>query len=121
MIYNYPPLRRRQTPPASELTLTLSGKFSASYGYVEIDGVKYTSAQTLSLPASTKVTVYCGCDKSYYGTNAEIYLNGTSVAEGTYTEGATYTFTLTDNCTINFSSQGPSIYTYWTANITMPA
>lgn len=109
----------RGEPPATTVDVALSGTFDSTYGYVTIDGTKYTSAQTLTVAKGTSVTVYCSSSQSSYFTKCEITLNGTTVAKGTKGSPPEYTFAATDNCTIVLSKT--SWYNYFTAAITMPA
>lgn len=109
----------RGEPPATTVDVELGGTFDSSYGYVTIDGTKYTSAQTLKVAKGTSVTVHCGAGRKDAQTQAYINLNGTRVAKGTTSAAAEYTFAATDNCTIVLSkSLGGSFYY---ADITMPA
>ena len=100
--------------------VVLSGTFDSSYGYVTIDGTKYTSSQTLTVAKGTSVTVHCGSSNNNNQKNAKINLNGTKVAQGTTSAAAEYTFAVTDNCSIVITPTGfPSAY--HSADITMPA
>ncbi len=112
--------RRRGEPPATTVDVTLSGTFNSTYGYVTIDGTKYTSAQTLTVAKGTSVTVYCGSGNSFI-VRTKITLNGTTVAEGTSSAGAEYTFAVTDNCAITVTKKNVSGHIYYYADITMPA
>ena len=105
----------------STVDVALSGTFDSSYGYVTIDGTKYTSAQTLKVAKGTSVTVRCSSNMASDRWNAKITLNGTTVAQGASTEAAEYTFAATDNCTITVTKAGTSQSRYYTAAITMPA
>lgn len=110
----------RGEPPATTVNVALSGVFDSSYGYVTIDGTKYTSAQTLKVAKGTSVTVYCWSDRSSTKSRATITLNGTTVAKGTNSAAAEYTFAVTDNCSIVLKIKS-QMGTYYTADITMPA
>ena len=96
--------------------VVLSGTFDSSYGYVTIDGTKYTSVQTVTVAKGTSVTVYCDAMFSAFYEDTKITLNGTTVAQGTTDATAEYTFAVTDNCTIVITGSN-----YFTAAITMPA
>ena len=98
--------------------VALSGDFLSSYGYVTIDGTKYTSAQTLTVAKGTSVTVHCGGSPITYQKNSYINLNGTTVAQGTTSAAAEYTFAVTSNCTIVLTNKSNR---YFIASITMPA
>ena len=115
----------RGEPPATKVDVALSGSFNESYGYVTIDGTKYTSAQTLKVAKGTSVTVHCGASFPFLSPSATIKLNGTTVAEGTYTEGvaitpAEYTFSVTNNCSIELSRKSNNAFEVFSATITMP-
>lgn len=111
---------RRGDPPVLTVDVVLSGIFDRSFGYVTIDGTKYTSAQTLTVAKGTSVTVYCS-GSSVAKKNSYIKLNDTKVAQGTSEAAAEYTFAVTDNCTIKFKKIGSGVRQYYTAAITMPA
>ena len=100
--------------------VSLSGDFDRDYGYVTIDGTKYTSAQTLTVAKGTSVTVYCGAEASFFQSDAKITLNGTTVAQGTSSTGAEYTFAVTDSCGVALERKEQN-GSYYTAAITMPA
>ena len=102
----------------STFDVALSGNFESYHGYVTIDGTKYTSAQTLKVAKGTSVTVHCGSPTSANKPKATITLNGTTVAQGTSSAAAEYTFAVTDNCTIVITIKSGL---YFTAAITMPA
>lgn len=108
----------------SSFYVALSGTFSSSYGYVTIDGTKYTSAQTLTVAEGTSVTVYCGASFPFLLPSATIKLNGTTVAEGKLTDGeaaaAEYTFSVTNNCSIELSRNSNNKIEVFSATITMP-
>lgn len=108
-------LPKKQTM-ISTVDVVLSGDFHSSYGYVTIDGTKYTSAQTLTVAKGTSVTVFCASKMPANLKNCKITLNGTTVAQGGKESPTEYTFTATDNCTIVITGSA-----YFTADITMPA
>lgn len=109
-------LPKKQTM-ISTVDVALSGTFDKSYGYVTIDGTRYISAQTLTVAKGTSVTVYCGASHSNNRTKCKITLNGTTVAQGTSSAGAKYTFAVTDNCGIVIILEKNA----YNAAITMPA
>lgn len=109
---------RRGDPPAMTVDVVLSGSFHHSYTSVEIDGTKYASAQTVKVAKGTSVTVIAS--GKWVTNKCEIVLNGNIVAKGTNAGGASYTFTMTDNCSISFTNIHYSIVNYYNAAITMP-
>ena len=102
------------------VNVALSGTFDSSYGYVMIDGTKYTSAQTVTVAKGTSVTVYCGSSSPPLLAKSTITLNGTTVAQGTSSAGAEYTFAVTDSCDVALERKTQN-GRYYTADITMPA
>lgn len=101
----------RGDAPSAGVTVTLSGSFSSSQGYVTIDGTKYKAETTLTVPNGTEITVTAGGDFAY----GKITMNGTSVGTVSSTT-TTYTFQATDNVLIAMES-----LTYmYSATITMP-
>ena len=107
----------RGEPLKTTVDVVLSGDFQNDFGYVTIDGTKYTSAQKLTVAKGTSVTVYCASPVLPQG--SFIKLNGTKVAEGTPNAGAEYTFAVTDSCSIVLSMNKQVMAFY--ADITMPA
>ena len=96
--------------------VVLSGTFSTVSSVpnnccVVIDGVTYTTAQTLKVPTGTSVTVHV---RGNSAANTYINYNGESVASGTNTgnDGHTYTFTVNAKTSIvgAFTSSGPTYY-----------
>lgn len=110
---------RRGDPPVMTVDVVLSGNFHRSYTSVKIDGTTYNSAQTVKVKKGTSVTIMVS-GSHMYTRPCEIALNGTIVAQGSQTSGASYTFTVTDNCSISFARHS-SFAEYYTAAITMPA
>lgn len=119
MIWNMRRRRKGSTPQPSELSVTLSGTFDPDYGYVTINGTTYTSAQTINFSGATEVSVFCGCDRAGYQTRSKITLNGTEVAQGTYYDGAYYSFAVTGRCTIKLTAESVNSYKAYSASITM--
>lgn len=111
----------RGEPPAMTVDVALSGAFNSKYGYVTIDGTKYTSEQTLKVAKGTSVMMYCGAGQPTLMKESIITLNGTTVAKGTMSAAAEYTFAVTANCSIVLAQKGFAPVVYYTAAITMPA
>lgn len=114
---------RRGDPPAMTVDVVLSGSFHYLYTSVEIDGTKYTSAQTVKVKKGTSVTVIASAAEPRKRKNCTITLNGNTVAQGATgtTSEAKYSFTVTDNCSILFTTNGHSDFQCYSAAITMPA
>lgn len=110
---------RRGDPPVMTVDVVLSGSFHHNYTSVVIDGINYASAQTVKVKKGTSVTVMVS-GGHMFTKPCKITLNGMVVAQGSQTSGASYTFTVTDNCSISFVRHS-SVAEYYTAAITMPA
>lgn len=96
----------RGAPPEIALTLTVSGSFNSTYGYVKVGETTYTSAQTVSVAAGTEVTVYVGGRSSSARKNCYISLNGEKVLSGA---AGDYTFAMTRSTSV-VMSLGSSYY-----------
>lgn len=93
-------------------TVAVTGTGNSSYSYVVINGTKYTSAAAISVDKGT--TIQCHVQGGIVG-SGYIYLNGTQVST------SDYTFTVTENCTIELSFTNMSTYMCWgTIRITTP-
>ena len=114
---------RRGDPPVMTVDVALSGSFHNSYTSVEIDGTTYDSAQTVKVKKGTSGTVIASSHSTKFRRNCSITLNGNIVAKGTANgKAASYTFTVTDNCSILFTKKGSgSVTIFYVADITMPA
>lgn len=105
------------------IIVTISGNYySSSYGYVTVNNTKYTSNQSLSytIPPDTapSITVYCYASGTNYRANCRVTLDGTTVAQGTSSSAASYTFTPDKSYTITLTRTGTtSSRQYWTAAI----
>ena len=74
-------------------TVMIAGSGHASYCYVMIDGVKYTSTATLEVPVGTIITCYVH-DK--YGANKQsLKVNGVELAKDAPSYKFTYDYTVT--------------------------
>lgn len=91
-------------------SVTLSGVFDENYGYVTIDGVKYSAAQTVEAKAGA--TIYVHCMTSMGAVPATITVDGTEVANSGSAYTATHTFTLAGNTTIAMTKNSSATYCY---------
>ena len=80
------------------MTLTIAG----GGGYVEYNGIKYTSTCTFEAAVGDTITVFCGTVPS----SATIYLNGAQVSTGL--ASTTYMYPVVGNATIDCSTSGSS-------------
>ena len=98
-------------------TVTLSGTFDSSYGYVMIGGTKYTSAGSYTVPMGEQVHITVSSSSSSQRSNCQVTLDGRTVMDGSGTYDYTVGFS---DCTIHFNQSRTSSWAsyYWTADIT---
>lgn len=114
MIYNHPDLWRNQSD-AKTITITITGTGSTRYCYVEINGVKYTSAKNITIAEGTEVSVYVDTNLSQMANmNCSIEMDGTTVQKGV----GTYTFCPTSDCSIELIYTSKNYVVYGEAVIT---
>lgn len=103
----------------NEITIKITGNYySSSYGYVIVGGTTYTSNQTLTITPPQQITVYCSASGSTYRQLCEILFDNVTVAQGTSSSAASYTFTADKSYTITITRAGTmSSRRYWTATI----
>lgn len=89
-------------PTTKEYTVNITGTGSSTYCYVTINGTKYTSAKTLTVPEGTKISCTVSVAVGGYDGNAYVTLNGTKVLS----QKGTYQYTVTSNCTIQLNYNG---------------
>lgn len=111
--------RKKEVAITLTTTLDLSGNMNSNYGYVIIDGTKYSSAQTITAEIGAEVTVFCSSEFPSGQQKSFITKNRVTVAKGTSADGATYTWVITGATEVKFARHAGSagVY-YWTAAIT---
>ena len=72
---------------------------TSGYGYITIDGTKYTGATTVEVPLGTAIAVTVSGGSSSARKRCRITLNSESVQSGS----GTYTFTATDDAELVFA------------------
>lgn len=99
-----------------------TGSFDSGCGYVVINGTKYTSSFSnvpITEGTSIEIKVSVSTNESSDGDLCSIKLNGSTI----YDRAVIYSFTPTNNCTINFTKHSTyrnwTLIYYWTADITM--
>lgn len=92
-------------PETVQITITLGSSYSATYAYVEIDGVKYTAAATVDVPIGTEIKATVSAGSSGI---ANVKLNG----ENVLLFSGTYTYVAERSTTITMSRTGSSSKTY---------
>lgn len=107
-----PRTKKIQVTPET-VTLSLTGSYDSSYGYVLVDGTKYTGVQTLTLEKGTEITVFCSSSNRTARARSYVRLNGTDVATGTSSAAAQYTYTLTSNTAIRMANGTYNSYAYY--------
>lgn len=95
-------------------TVAITGTLNATYGYVTINGTKYTSAAEVQVNAGDEISVYVASNNTRYNSFCWVQKDGTQVQTGS----GTYTFTAEQNATIAFTRNQLRQYYYWTATIT---
>lgn len=83
-------------------TITITGTGDATYSYVTIDGVKYTSPATLEVPVGTVITCFVGDKDKENG--AFVTVNGNFVLKAT--SGGSYDYTVVGNIIIQLNYSG---------------
>ena len=111
--------RKKEVAITLTTTLDLSGNMNSNYGYVIIDGTKYSSVQTILVEIGAEVTVFCSSELPSGQQKSFITKNRVTVAKGTSTDGATYTWVITGATEVKFTRHAGSagVY-YWSAAIT---
>ena len=111
--------RKKEVVITLPTTLDLLGNMNSNYGYVIINGTKYSSAQTITAEIGTEVTVFCSSELPSGKQESFITKNRVTVAKGTSDDGATYTWVITGATEVKFTRHAGSagVY-YWTAAIT---
>ena len=105
------------TPP----TITISGnRLDSTYGYVTINGSKYTETATVVVERGAAITVVCGADHSSIYNATSITFNGQTVAQGVSgTSTISHSFTATKDTIITMNMYSPNgAYVAYSAAIT---
>lgn len=95
-------------------TVTITGMLNATYGYVTINGTKYTSAAEVQVNAGDEISVYVASSNPRYNSYCWVQKDGTQVQTGS----GTYTFATESDATVNIASNVLGRYNYWTGTIT---
>lgn len=81
----------------ANVTVSITGSyFDSTYGYVTINGTKYTSATSVEVSKGAEIAVCVGSNNTTAGTNCYIVKNGETVQSGQ----GTHTFTADGNVSI---------------------
>lgn len=75
---------------STDRTVTITGTGASSYAYVQIDGVKYTSATVLTVPVGTEIT--CKAYARHASYDSLVVRNGTVVCVNEYNGVYTYAY-----------------------------
>ena len=108
-------LRRRMMMEANApgYEVAIEGSFSAYFGYLEINGTKYTSATTLNLPHGTVIKIVLTALQQ--SSSCYVKVNGVTVQSGS----GTYYCTLTAPARIVMYNSGMFLDGYRTCDIIM--
>lgn len=74
--------KTRGKAPHVGCEITLTGTLTSSYATVTIDGIKYTTAQTLIVPAGTVISLYVGGMTTSSRKNCKITVDDNIVLSG---------------------------------------
>lgn len=97
---------------AQTVTLTITGEGDENYGYIEIDGVKYWTAQAIVVDVGTEVS--CTAINNYSNSTSLITVNGETVQGVDLYYVSPYLYTAKRNVDFSFwQDKG-----YWHLNIT---
>ena len=115
-------LKRGPAPKKAPTTveITLTGALDSTYGFVTVDGQKYATVQTITVPIGSAVTVTVGTSvSSSSNTAVKITLDGTVVATGSSSNKiVTYTFAANTSAICNFKENSMMFFKYYTCDIT---
>ncbi len=95
-------------------TVTITGTLNATYGYVTINGTKYTSAAEVQVSAGNAISVYVASSNTRYNSYCWVQKDGAQVQTGS----GTYTFAAESDATVNIASNVLGKYNYWIGTIT---
>ena len=85
-------------------TVTITGNAQTNWCNIVIDGVKYTSVQTIDVPIGTVIT--CNANDKY-DDQSYVQLNGITIANGDDRGKAIYNYTVVGNVMITLTYVHP--------------
>ena len=94
---------------AFAVTIELTGSFSSSYGYVTIDGIKYSAAGSHTVPIGSQVYITVSSGSYSKRSYCIVSKNGIVLQHGY----GTYAYTTDEDCTINFAENGSYLSGYY--------
>lgn len=93
------------------------GSSTAGYAEVIINGTEYVEAASVQIESGTAITLRTSASSRNYRAYTKITIDGVTVAQGTTTAAASYTYTPTGNITVTLDVKG-STYVYGVITIT---
>ena len=102
----------------SGFTVTITGNGSTQTAWVTINGTIYTSQTTLIVEPGTMIRLITEADSRNSRTQTKITIDGVTVAQGTGSNAASYSYTPTGDITVTLRSQTAIRGTYGTITVT---
>ena len=102
----------------SGFTVTITGQGSTRTAWVDINGTIYTSQTTLIVEPGTMIRLLTGGGSRNTRAQTKITIDGVTVAQGTASNAASYSYTPTGDITVTLRSQTGIRGTYGTITVT---
>ena len=102
----------------SGFTVTITGHGSTQTAWVNINGTIYTSQTTLIVESGTMIRLLTEGDSSRARVYTMITIDGVTVAQGTRSNAASYSYTPTGDITVTLSSHAGPRGIYGTIAVT---
>ena len=102
----------------SGFTVTITGNGSTQTAWVNINGTIYTSQTTLIVEPGTMIRLLTGGGSRNTRAQTKITIDGVTVAQGTGSNAASYSYTPTGDITVTLRSQTGIRGTYGTITVT---
>lgn len=94
----------------------ITGSGSDTHAYVDIDGVRYSSAKTLAVPIGTVMT--CHVSDKYGDDRQSLKVNGVELAKGAYKGSFDYEYTVSKTVSIDLTYTVSADKVYGTLSLT---
>lgn len=104
------------TIPEGHALVRITGSGSDTHAYVDIDGVRYTSAKTLAVPIGTVMT--CHVSDKYEEDRQSLTVNGVELAKGAYRGTFDYEYTVSKTVSIYLTYTASANKVYGTLSLT---
>lgn len=90
---------------SSGFTVTITGTGSTQTAWVDINGTIYTSPTTLTVESGTTITLHTSGSSNDVKNRTSITIDGVTVAQGTTSKPAAYTYTPTGDITVTLRAE----------------